>query len=535
MTSRREILATTCAVLALLPGPGAAAAAQPLAQASQPARSSVAPATTIEQIGALLSRNDVAAAGTAVDTALRSHPDDPALHNFAGVIAAQQGAFEAAESHFQAAIRFAPRAAPPYENLGRLYQERARHDPAGTAKALDTYRRLLAVDPDNIEGLYQSAFLRALSGEFAASRALVERLPERVRRRPQALAVLTADLAGLRDSAAAAVAEELSGHADVTAADVIAVLPAFRHVKDDDVQTRLLEGLDRRGLASADVLQHLGAIYVRHGQFTRAREVLERAASSGATVPILVDLGRVAAKLSDYKGALGYLAHARSLEPRNATVHFLFGIVCVQLNLAREAYESLKKAVELDPENPSINYAMGAVATHRHEPSESLPYFETYVRLKPDDPRGRFALGAARFYSNQLDEARRDLEQASRSPETATGAHYFLGRIARQSNDLVTARRELDQVLQANPDFADAWAELGLLQTRAGEYADAEQSLARALAIDPENYAATVNLATLYSRTKDPRRDAQQAHLTALLEKRAERAQEFLRIIEVVP
>ena len=39
----------------------------------------------------------------------------------------------------------------------------------------------------------------------------------------------------------------------------------------------------------------------------------------------------------------------------------------------------------------------------------------------------------------------------------------------------------------------------------------------------------------LYARTKDPRREAQAARLAVLQEKRNERSQEFLRIIEVVP
>jgi Tfp pilus assembly protein PilF len=74
-----------------------------------------------------------------------------------------------------------------------------------------------------------------------------------------------------------------------------------------------------------------------------------------------------------------------------------------------------------------------------------------------------------------------------------------------------------------------------LIQIRKFQYTEADQSLGKALAIDPNNYAANVNLATLYSRTKDPRRDAQAARLQALQEKRAIQAQEFLRIIGVAP
>ena len=102
-------------------------------------------------------------------------------------------------------------------------------------------------------------------------------------------------------------------------------------------------------------------------------------------------------------------------------------------------------------------------------------------------------------------------------------------------NDLVTARREIERALQLQAGLADAWAELGLIQTRSDEYEQAEQSLAKALAIDAEHYEAAVNLATLYGRTRDPRREAQAARVATLIERRDARAHEFLRIIETVP
>jgi tetratricopeptide (TPR) repeat protein len=493
--------------------------------------------TTLQQIADRIGRGDLEGARRLAEPALKAHPSDPVLHNFAGVIAAQQGIFEAAETHFLAAIRLAPRSVAAYENLGRLYQERSDGNAAMRQKAIATYRRLLDIQPQHVEGLFQSAFVLALDGQFAASRAMLDRLPHEIRQRPQALAVLAADLGASGDTAGARhVVDLLAAHPALAEADVLSILPALPAGPGDEVAALMLEALDQRGLASARALQALAAVHLRAARYTQARDLLERAAAGGgASAALLVDLARTAIKLKDYEGALGYLVHARSLEPANATVHFLFGMVCVEQNLGREAYDSLKKAVELDPDNPMVNYAMGAVATHRHEPSESLPYFQKYVRLKPDDPRGHFALGAALFYSNLFDEARPELERAARSTETATGGHYFLARIARQNNDLATARREIDRTLELNPDLADGWAELGLIQTRLGEYGAAEQSLARALAIDPDHYAASVNLATLYARTRDPRRDAQMARIAALGEKRDERAQDFLRIIKAVP
>jgi tetratricopeptide (TPR) repeat protein len=506
------------------------------AGAQAPSTASVAPPATLQEIDSLLARQDVDGAGAAIDAALRRFPADPALHNLAGVVAARRGVYEAARSHFEEAIRLQPRQTAAYENLGRLYQEHSATDPSARAKALEMYKRLLTVDPSSSEGLFQASLLLAIDGKFADSRALIERLPEELRRGSQVLAVMVVDLAGTRDQGASAALADLARHPELTAADVMAVAPAFAHLPDDAAAREMLEALDRRSLATVSSLQALGELHLKGGQYREAIEVLNRAQEKGGTsVPVLIDLARATDKLGDHKGALGYLAHARSLEPQDPNIHFLFAVVCIELDLGAEAYQSMKRAVELAPESPPVNYMMGAVSLHRHEPSEALPYFEKYIQLKPDDPRGRFALGVARFDTKDFDGARRDLETVAGRPETAAGANYFLARIARQSNDLPTARKYLDATLRVNPQYADAWAELGLLQTRKGQYKEAEQSLQKALAIDADNYQATVNLTALFTRTRDPRREEQAARLAALQQKRAEHAQDFIRGIEVVP
>ena len=512
-------------------------AAAAVAAARSPQQEALASQSLLQQTAAAIERGDLAAASRIAEPALKAHPADPVLHNLAGVIAAQRKQFERAETHFRTAIQIAPKNPAAYENLGRLYQEHAETEPALRAKALDVYKQLLDVDPANVEALFQSGLLLALDRQFAASRAALDRLPEAMMRSPQTLAFLAADFAALGDDAAARRAvDALAVHQALTEADVLAALPALSGTAGDQIAASMLEALDHRRLASTPSLRALAVLRVRAGRFGEARQVLERvAAAEGPSAPLLLDLARTAIRSKDYEGALGYLAHARSLDPGSVDVHFLFGMVCVEQNLGHEAYESMKKAVELEPDNPLVNYAMGAIATNRHEPSESLPYFEKYVRLRPDDPRGHFALGTALFYSNLFDKAVPEFERATRSPETATGGHYFLARIARQMNDLATARREIDRALQLNAGLVDAWAELGLIQTRLEEYGAAAQSLGRALAIDPDHYAATVNLATLYAKTQDPRKDAQMAKLAALGEKRDERAQAFLRIIQAVP
>jgi tetratricopeptide (TPR) repeat protein len=511
--------------------------AQPVAQPGAQPGAVLAPRNVLDTIAAALGRDDLAAAKAAIDPAIAAFPEDPVVHNLAGVIDARRGESRAAQDHFEAAIRLQPRSPAAYVNLGRLLQERAGANPAARPAALAVYARLLAIDPQQPEALFQTAALQVLEGHFDAARQAIDRLPEAARGRPPVLAVRAVALAGGGDAEGArATVAALAAHPQLAREDIDAVLPALARLPEPGTEQALLELLDRRDWAAPATLRRLAAIESAAGRYVEARAWLEKAAARGRPdAALLIELARAGFKSGDAKGALGYLAHARDLEPTNVAVHFLFGIVCVELNLGAEAYESMAKAVALAPDDPDINYAMGAVSLHRHDPSEALPYFEAYVRLRPGDPRGRFALGAAKYHSQHLEEAAADLAAAAGDPRTAAGAHYYLARIARQRQNLEAARREIDAALRANPSHADGWAERGLIETRRGDYAGAEAALQKALALDPDNYEATLHLAALYGRTRDPRRATQEARLQALVARRELQAQEFLRLVQVVP
>ena len=411
--------------------------------------------------------------------------------------------------------------------------------PDAARKALATYRALLDVAPSNAEALYQAGYLAACAGEWSSSRAWLERLPADARSRPQVLALLAIDFAALAEPRRASeTATALLAHPDLTEADVLAAGPALDRANNAALEEQLLAGLDARGLASAASLRRLGAggdaPWTPRGCACRARARGGRAHRHRAC-RFLLDLARVAYKQKDYEGVLGYLAHARELEPDNAEVHFFFGIAAIELNLGSEAYDALKKAVALSPDNPYVNYAMGAVAIHRHEPSEALPYFES---VRPAETRR----SARPLRARGGEVLQQRFRRRPRRPH-ACGARCRTPRRARiissrasPVNRTNSTRRSWRSVARSRrePQYPDALAELGLLQTRRGEYAEAERSLTQALTLEPDNYAATVNLATLYARTRDPRREAQAARLAELQKSVQYAAQEFLRIVEIV-
>lgn len=491
----------------------------------------------IIQIQELMQQGNLSAARKLLSQSKREYPVDPGLDNLLGIIEAQEKNYKAAEAAFQRAIARAPKFTNAYLNLGRLYQQNPTADAEALPKALQTYRKVLLYQPDNLEANYQTAVLLQLRGDHRASLAQLTRLPEDYRRSAQSLSLYCANYTGLGDHLRAhETADILIKHPNFSEADVMSILPSLAKVRESDLSVKLLEALIERNMGSPEAIYRLGLLYEQLSRFDDARAMLEKSVAGGKPLAgLLIDLARIAHKQRDYKGALGYLAHAQDIEPQNASIHYFFGIVCIDMNLGAEAHAALSKAVNLEPENPQYTFAMGFVSSHRRNPEEAIPYLEKYLQLKPGDPRGRLIIGMAYFRSKNYEAARIELMKAAKNKETAATAQYYLGSIARQENRIDEAVRDLEQALQIRPDYADALAELGQCRLQQRDYVSAEKLLRQALEIDSQHYNANFNLLTLFSRTKDPRATEQATKFDEIKKRREERAQDFMRGIEVRP
>jgi tetratricopeptide (TPR) repeat protein len=490
-------------------------------------------------IQGLIQRGNLAEASARIVTDLQTYPRESAFYNFRGVIEAQQGRYAEAEAAFLRAVEISPRFTGAYLNLGRLYQEKSARDPRmpGSQKAIRTYEQVLLFDPANAEAHYQLALLLLLRDSAQASLAHLAELPAGAGEHSQALALRCAAEAALgRPAQAKATAQKLLNSPELAEADVTTILPALAAHHLTDLEVQLIEGLAARRLSSGQALHRLALLYEDAGRLKEARSTLETVGSQQAPdVPLLLDLARVAYKQRDHEGALGYLAHARDLEPRNPGIHFFIGVVLIEMDLPFEAEKSLSRAAELDPRNASVAYSLGAVNSQMQKWNQATLWFERYCALKPEDPHGKLALGSAYFASMADDKARKELESIVTESGTAAGAHYYLGRMAARANDFDAATKELRQAVALSPQYAEAWAELGFTYLQQEEYAEARQALERSLALDPNSFRTNLSLLTLYQRTGDPHAEAQADRVGKLDKKRSEKASAMLRTIHVQP
>jgi len=255
---------------------------------------------------------------------------DAGLDNLLGVIEAKAGDYAAAEGSFAIAIRRAPTFTAPYLNLARLYQENGNRDPKSKAKALAMYEQLLRFNPANTEANYQAAVLLMEQSRYEKSQGYLSHLPPDSQDISQALAVRCADLAGLGDRMRTdQCAARLRSSPDLSEADAQMIAPALASAKREDLIVGLEEALAKRRTLSGQSLRTLGLAYEKTGQLSDARRALEQAFSSlgSSSTSILLDLARVGQEQKDYKGSLGYLAHAEDLNPKDATIPYYFAIV----------------------------------------------------------------------------------------------------------------------------------------------------------------------------------------------------------------
>ena len=484
-----------------------------------------------------IEQNDLTGARSLIAKADAAFPANAGLENLLGVIEIQEGHSDRAIQQFSAAIAHDPALTSAYLNLGRVYMLTAEREKTARASALAVYTKLLRREPDNAEAHYQAAMLLLWDHAYERSLQHLQRLSAEDRSRTGAQIVLCADEAALHHTSAAdEAARAIVAAPDLTEQDAMQVLPALQVAHRADLIESIFAAANDKKPLSVDGLRILGLAQEGEGKLDIARKTLEQAfAQSGSSVPILIDLTRVARAANDYQGALGYLAHARDLQPNDAGFAYEFGVLCLRLSLLGESRKAMAEAVKLAPDNPEYNFGMGTVSSFAQDATQGLPYLEKYHALRPSDPAGLLAIGTTYFRAKNFPSARTWLKQAATHEATAADAHYYLGRIARVEGQLPEARQELEQANTLTPDRPDILAELGQALIASREYPQAQTFLDRAVAKDPGNYAANFGLLQLYARTGDPRREEQSKRFEDIKGKDEEHYQEMMRIINVQP
>ncbi|MFT4112308.1 tetratricopeptide repeat protein [Silvibacterium sp.] len=488
---------------------------------------------TAQAIQAQIESNDLAGARTLLASAMKQYPRDGGLETLLGVVDAQSNHRDAARKDFHQAVTDDPKLLSAWQNLARLDMEDADHSPANADDAFRAYVQILKLDPSDAESMYGAATAAMWRHQFGVSLEYLKKLRPEDQARPRVLAIACADEFNMSNvQAGEKAASAMSASTDLEEGDVMLVLPALRAAHRPELLDQLLSAIDARHPLSASALRTLGLAEEAEGKSQQARATLERAYQmDSAAVDPLVDLARIALAQGDKQGALGYLAHARAIAPKNATLAYQYGYVCLQMRLLREAQSSMADAVRLAPDNPDFLLTMGTLATG----TDALPYLQRYRDLRPNDPAGFLAQGIALLDSNHPEQASIWLKRAEAFPKTSLSACYYMGRALTEEGRYDEAIEELKRADSLHSDQPEVMAELGTDYFWLKRYQEALVPLRRALELDPENYLANYTLLRLYSQTNDPQRQEQARKFADLRTQREDQYHDAMRVIEARP
>ena len=489
----------------------------------------------IESIQSAMESGDGAGASRQLAEALAKYPREAGLFNLRGIMRAQRSQVAEARADFQQAVRLSPGLIPAWQNLARACQLIG--DPSAMSCASGAWEHVLRARPADREAGSSLATVYEWQGKFADSLRAMDQLPPEEASLPALLALRCGDLAGLhRAPEAAQAAKSLARAADFSEADADSIFPVLESTRSADLVVTLVEALDSRGKASAGSLRRLAVAYEQLNRLPDARHTLERVAGADPGNPRhLLELARIAHLAHDLEGCLAYLGHARDLTPDDAQIHFLFGLVAVEMELPVEARRSIERALAIDPKNPQYNYAMGGVLLSGGRGAESVAYFAKYVAALPGDPKGHLALGAAYFASMDYDRCRAEMLAIAKDPKTEARAAYYLGRIARMEENYDEALSYLERAVKLLPSFAEAYTEIAQVRIGQSRLAAARAAVDRALVLDPDNFLANSALLTVLQLAHDPGAEQQAAHLRTLDAERSRRRELLQRTIEVKP
>jgi tetratricopeptide (TPR) repeat protein/HEAT repeat protein len=226
--------------------------------------------------------------------------------------------------------------------LGGLYEETG-----DSAKAIDTYRRALVVDPKQLD--VRLRMIRLLQANGDLDKAIVE-------------------YDGLIRSA--------PNNPQFVFEECEALLQRGDHAR----ALRLVTDLEARAVGDEEALARVADFYARIGESDRSLKVLQRLAQMANSDPAhLVDLGDRYFQDGDVQLAVQTWKHILAAVRPRAKALCALGDVYIEHDMSSDALAAYKEAVQLDPANLAYKKALAAAHERAHAYRDARVLYEEIV------------------------------------------------------------------------------------------------------------------------------------------------------------
>jgi tetratricopeptide (TPR) repeat protein len=337
-------------------------------------------ASRLQRAAAYVSARDFARAESEILAVLNLNPKEPLALNLLGIVRAEQGLANEAESLFRQALAVSPRLAGAHVNLGLLYISQNNFEQA--VSELEQALRIDSSRGDAASSLVAS--LRRLAGAALTAGD-----------REKALAHL------LRARALAPSDPELLFEFAMTAMGLSLY---------EDAQQALVRALERRP-DEPKFIYALARTRLANGEILQAESLFRR-----------------------------YV----ELRPQDATGHYGLGYTLALLKRGAEAVRSFERSLELRRDQTESQYQLGLLAHAEGDMGRAAEWYEKVLARYTAHAGALSGMGLVHFNRKQYELALNYLERAIAVEPSLAKAHYHLGLTHARLGNKQAATTELE-------------------------------------------------------------------------------------------
>ena len=180
------------------------------------------------------------------------------------------------------------------------------------------------------------------------------------------------------------------------------------------------------------------------------------------------------------------------IDPQNAEVFNLFGLIACQAEKYEIAVDLINHALDISPNQPLFLNNLGLALKEQGKIEEAIEVYSQALDIQPESVGIHNNLGVALYKQGKCDKAIETYQRVIQIQPDFAEAYNNLGMVLKKKGELDAAVQVHHQALRIQPDFAEAHRNLGDILQKQGKYDKAVEAYQRAIQIQP-NYAAAYN------------------------------------------
>ncbi|MDR0939553.1 MAG: tetratricopeptide repeat protein [Mediterranea sp.] len=236
-----------------------------------------------------------------------------------------------------------------------------------------------------------------------------------------------------------------------------------------------------------ETMSYLSQVYIQTGEYTLARELLEKMTVMEPHVPhTFLTLANVCYVQEDYAAMRKAASEAIALEEGNAMAHYLLGKALKGEGDEVENIAHLTQAITLRDDFTEARLARAEAFLALKRYGEAMEDIDTILAHNPEEEVAILLRGKVREGTDKPDEAENDYRLVTEINPFNEQAYLYLGQLYIDQKKFTEAIDLFDEAIDLNPNFAEAYKARGHAKLLGGDKEGAAADTKTAMELKPE-------------------------------------------------